>query len=73
MVNTALLEEKIAEVGKPKTFLAKKVGISRAGLHLKIHNNNEFTAREIMILCDELGITRLTDKEKIFFANEVEK
>lgn len=73
MVNSKLLEEKIAESGKIKAFLANKMGLSRQGLYKKINNENEFTASEIIILCDELGISRLTDREKIFFARNVEK
>lgn len=73
MVNTELLEERIVKSGKIRTHLSEKMGISRAALRLKIKNENEFTANEIMILCEELGITKLSDKERIFFAKEVEK
>lgn len=72
MVNTALLEEKISESGKIKNYLAEKMGISRYALYLKSKNLNEFTAKEIMILCDELNINKLSDKERIFFAKKVE-
>lgn len=73
MVNTELLEKRISERGLKKSYLAEKIGISRAGLYLKMGNSNEFTAKEIMILCDELDITKLSDKEAIFFAKKVEK
>lgn len=68
MVNTELLNRKIDERGIKKTYLADKLGISRAAFYLKIGNSNEFTANEIMILCEILGITKLSEKEAIFFA-----
>ena len=73
MVDTKLLDKKIEEKGLKKNYLAEKMGISRAAFYLKVGNSNELTAKEIMMLCDELGITRLSEKEAIFFAREVEK
>jgi hypothetical protein len=32
----------------------------------------DFKSSDIDILCQELGITRLTDKERIFFARNVD-
>ena len=68
MNNTELLEKKIADSGKKKTFLAKKVGLSLAGFYNCCANRSEFKASQIKILCEELGIVSLKEKESIFFA-----
>ena len=71
VVNTDRLSEFIEKSGKKKGYLAEKVGISRQALRNKMLNITEFTSTEVNILCSELGITKLTDKEQIFFANDV--
>lgn len=68
MTNTKLLEKRILESGKKKGYLAEKVGLSRAGFRNCVTNRAEFTASQIDILCAELNITSLKDKEAIFFA-----
>ena len=68
MVDTLLLDEEIKKSGKKKTYLAKRMNISVQGLRLKIKNAYPFNTDEVAILCDELGIRKLTDKERIFFA-----
>ena len=67
MVDTLVLEGIISDSGKKKTYLADKIGISVQNLRLKMNNKSEFRSNEVDVLCQELGITRLTDKEKIFF------
>ena len=67
VVDTQMLEDLIASTGKKKTYLAQKIGISVQNLRMKIHNRSDFKSNEVAILCQELGITRLSDKEKIFF------
>lgn len=67
MVDTQLLEEWIEKSGKRKSYLAEKVGCSIQSLRLKVTNKYDFRSSEVDTLCTELGITRLTDKEKIFF------
>ena len=68
MNNTALLVEKIKESGKKNKFLAEKVGLSYAGFRNCVTNKAEFKSSQIDILCDELNITSLKEKEAIFFA-----
>ena len=51
----------------PYGYLAEKLGISRQYFRMKCKNKADFTNRETDILCSELGITSLTEKEKIFF------
>ena len=67
MVDTELLEQKIIESGKKIGYLAEKLGISRQYFRMKCKNKADFTNRETDILCEELNITTLTEKEKIFF------
>lgn len=68
MTNTELLNEAIAESGKKKGYLAKKVGLSRAGFRNCEINKAEWTASQIEILCLELNITSLKRRQAIFFA-----
>lgn len=67
MVDTQLLESLISSSGKKKSYLADQLGISIQSLKLKIDNKSDFKTNEVAVLCRELDITRLTDKEKIFF------
>jgi hypothetical protein len=70
MTNTELLEMWIKQSGKKKNYLAGKVGLSYAGFRNCVINKAEFTATQISILCAELGITRLSDKEAVFYAKK---
>lgn len=67
MVDTQRLGELIASSGKKKSYIAKKIGCSIQSLRLKCKNEYDFTTTEVDALCTELGITDLTEKEKIFF------
>lgn len=71
MTDTLYLEDLIKLKGLKKGYLAERLSISRQALYLKINNESEFTATEINVLCEELGITKLTEKEKIFFVQKV--
>lgn len=71
MVNTQLLNEKIEMSGYKKEFIAKQLNITRAGFYKKATNGSEFTSSEVSILCKILSITKLSEKESIFFAEEV--
>lgn len=68
MTNTELLEEKIRKSGKKRVYLAEKCGLSYAGFRNCVINKAEFKASHINILCEELNITSLTEKQAIFFA-----
>lgn len=68
VTNTELLEKKIQESGKKKSYLAKRCGLSRAGFHNCMTNKAEFKTSHVDILCEELGITSLREKNQIFFA-----
>lgn len=68
MNNTTMLEDAIKKSGKKKTYLAKKVGLSYAGFRNCVTNKAEFKSSQIDILCTELNITSLRDKEAIFFS-----
>ena len=68
MTDTKLLNKKIEESGKKKSYLAKRCNLSRAGFHNCSTNKAEFKTSHIEILCYELGITSLREKDAIFFA-----
>lgn len=68
MTNTELLEKKIAQSGKKKGYLASKCNLSGAGFRNCMTNKAEWKASQIDILCSELDITSLEEKELIFFA-----
>lgn len=69
--NTELLEERIAQKGLKKRYIAEQVGLSRQGLNNCIKNKAEFRATHMAILCDLLDID-VHEKEAIFFARERE-
>ena len=68
MVNTLYLDEKITASGKKKTYLADKIGCSRQYFNKKCKNKAPFTTDEVKVLCNELNINKLTEREQIFFA-----
>lgn len=68
MTNEKLLREKIDNSGYKITFIASELGITPQGFYLKLNNTNQFKSEEIKKLCELLHITRLTEKENIFFA-----
>lgn len=68
MVNTQYLENLIISSGKKKSYLAERIGCSRQYFRMKCNNEAPFTLNEADILCSELNITKLSDKEKIFFS-----
>lgn len=67
MTDTQYLEELIKKSGKKKEYLAEKIGCSRQYFRMKCNNEAPFTVVEVNILCEELNITKLSEKEKIFF------
>lgn len=67
MTDTQYLEKLIVESGKKKSYLAEKIGCSRQYFRMKCNNEAPFTVVEVNILCKELNITKLSEKEKIFF------
>lgn len=71
MTNTELLEKRIAESGKKKVYLAEKCGLTYAGFRNCVTNKAEFKVSQVKILCEELGITSLKERQAIFFADGV--
>lgn len=67
MVDTQLLESEITKSGLKKSYLAEKCGCSVQALRLKIKGIYDFTNTQTDVLCQELNITSLQKKEKIFF------
>ena len=73
MTNSVLLKQKIEERGLKLGFIVKKLGTSYGWLNKKLANKIPFKVCEIQILCEILDITDLEEKERIFFANNVEE
>lgn len=72
MVNTELLEDAIRRSGKRKQYLADKIGCTIQSFRMRCTNRYDFKSTDIDVLCAELGITKLTEKERIFFAKNVD-
>ena len=68
MTNTELLNRKIADSGKKRGYLACKCGLSRTWFNMCVNNLAEFKTSHVKILCYELNITDLAEKEAIFYA-----
>lgn len=68
MTNEKLLNEKIAACGKKKSYLAEKCNLSKMGFYNCVKNKSEFKISHIDVLCRELQITSLKEKDSIFFA-----
>ncbi len=72
MVNTELLNKKIDNSGLKRAYIAQELNMTRQSLSSKINNSTEFMSCEVQDLCKLLGITKLTEKEAIFFAKRVD-
>lgn len=72
MTDTKELDRVIQESGLMKSYIAGKLGISLYSFQMKRENKRQFTAEQIKILCEVLNIKSLREKEKIFFANNVD-
>ena len=71
MTNIEKLKKRIKDAGLKKGYIAKVLGIDPSTLSRKLAGKSDFTAREIDILCNLLGIDTLEEKEEIFFNPEV--
>lgn len=65
MTDTLKLRLAITASGHSRKECADALGVSLYTFHRKLHNETEFKASEIAILCSFLNIN---DKEEIFFA-----
>lgn len=73
MTDTKELLRLIKNSGLKKKFIALKLNLTVYGFQKKVENITQFKAEEIKILCEILGITSLKEKERIFFADNVDK
>lgn len=67
VTNSARLKETIHESGLKISYIAKQLGLSRAGFYNKLEGKRLFNQEEIKKLCIILQIKSLEEKEKIFF------
>lgn len=72
MTDTQELLKIVKKSGLRKGFIAGKLGLTTYGFQKKVENRSQFKAEEIKILCEVLKITSLKEKEKIFFAENVD-
>lgn len=72
MTDTDLLWQLIDAKGLKRRAVGEAIGMSYQSFLNKIRNESEFTATEIQRLCAFLGITSLEEKERIFFAENVD-
>ena len=68
MTDTVKLNQRIHDSGLKKGHIANALGINASTLSRKINNELDFNTREIVALCELLGISKLKEKEAIFFA-----
>lgn len=73
MTDTMELNRLIHKSGLTKSYIAGKLGITLYWFQMKRENKSQFTAEQIKMLCELLGIKSLREKEKIFFAQNVDK
>lgn len=66
MVDTQLLQEKIAQSGLKREYIANSLGLSREGLWKKLREGTEFTPSQIKIWCDLLRIEDPDERKQIF-------
>ena len=64
MVNGNKLRGKIVEKGIPIEDIAAKLCICRQSLTRKLHNQSDFKVKELVMLCNILGIT---DIKEVFY------
>lgn len=67
MTDTVMLKQKIDDSGYKLKYIAAQIGLSYQGFLNKLNNKSEFTAHEILGLCNLLDIG-IMEKESIFFA-----
>ena len=71
MTDTKMLRQYIKKSGYKRTFIANRIGLTYQGYLNKESGRSEFTQSEIAGLCEILHIS-IEDKERIFFAKEVD-
>ncbi len=73
VTDTKELNRLIHESGLTKSYIANKLGITLYAFQRKRENKSQFTAEQIKILCELLAIKSLNEKERVFFAQNVDK
>lgn len=73
VTNSELLKDRIEKSGLRYDFIAEQLTMSVYWFKKKVNNEKNFHAWEIQLLCKLLNITSLREKDRIFFAENVEK
>lgn len=66
MGNAQYLENAIAASGKKKSYLADRIGVTRQTFSKKCKEPALFTNLQTEVLCNELNITKASERMKIF-------
>lgn len=66
MLNIQHLDRTIRESGKSKSFLAKKIGITKQSFSNKCTGRTSFTVPEFIALMKELGKTTVSELDELF-------
>lgn len=69
MTNIELLRKRIEESGLKLSFIAAKLGISRANFYEKLANRSQFNQFQIEAICRLLNISDPAEMKEIFFAD----
>ena len=68
MLNKKMLEKRIQQKGLKKSYIAERLGISRATLCSMLNNRTEFRVSQVRILCELLDINDEETLLAIFFS-----
>ena len=71
MTDIEMLKNKIDSSGMTMVSISKKAGILRETLYNRLNGIGEFTASEIVGLCEALKISK-SERDSIFFKKKVE-
>lgn len=72
MTDTELLWSIIDSKGIKRKAVGEAIGMTYQGFLNKMQHKRDFTASEIQRLCEFLNIESLEEKERIFFAGDVD-
>jgi hypothetical protein len=71
MTDTERLRDAIRNRGLKIGWIAEQMGLAPWSFTRKMNNVSEFTSREIMLCSQLIGLT-FTERDRIFFARDVE-
>lgn len=73
MVRTEELLKAVKDSGMTMNGVARKMGMSYMSLYRKARNKAPFRISEVEMFCKVIGASTKADKERIFYAHDVDK